>query len=334
MTRPERESERSLLGRMASGASERVLDVVDPNMILDHVDVDALLDRIDVNALLDRVDVNELLDRVDVNRLLDRVDVNELMDRVDVDALMERVDVENLVERAGIPDIVLESTSHLTGSALDLFRRPIVGLDEIAFRSLNRLIGRDPNQYPPGPGDLIHWVDEHQTTRVDGIKTGRYAGPLTRLLAVMLDSVVVSFGFTLLVAGLVFVIRLFAPEYEIPEGSGWFYGVSLVLWSFLYLWISYTVFGKTIGKMIFGLRVVSSDGHAVLRARQTFVRVLTYPLSFALFGLGLLGVIFNRDRHAWHDRLARTAVVYDWGSRAATMPTPLADFLERRGAEV
>lgn len=319
---------------MASGAGERMLHVVDPNMVLDHVDVDALLDRVDVNALLDRVDVNELLDRVDVNRLLDRVEVNDLMDRVDVDALMERVNVEDLVERAGIPDIVLESTSHLTGSALDLFRRPIVGLDEITFRSLNRMIGRDPNQYPNGPGDLIHWVDEHQTTKVGGLKTGRYAGPLTRLLAVMLDSVVASFGFTLLVAGLVFVIRLFAPEYEIPEGSGVLYGIALAMWSFLYLWVSYTVFGKTIGKMIFGVRVVSSDGHAVLRARQTLVRVLTYPLSFTLFGIGLLGVVFNRERQAWHDRFARTAVVYDWGSRTATMPTPLADFLERRGAGV
>lgn len=311
-----------------------MLDAVDPNMVLEHVDIDALLDRVDVDDLLDRVDVNELLERVDVNRLLDRVDVNRLMDRVDVDALVKRVNVEALVERAGIPEIVLESTSHLTGSALDLFRRPIVGLDEITFRSLNRLIGRDPNRYPDGPGNLIGWVGQHQRGNVDGVKTGRYAGPLTRLLAVVLDGVVVSFGFTLLVAGLVFVIRLFAPEFEMPDGSGWAYGVSLVVWSFLYLWVSYTVFGKTIGKMVFGIRVVSSDGHAMLRARQTLARVLTYPLSFVLLGLGLLGVVFDPERRAWHDRFARTAVVYDWGSRTATMPTPLADFLERRGANV
>ena len=332
MTRPGRESERGLLGRMASEASERVLDVVDPNMVLDHVDVDALIKRVDVNAILDRVDINDLLDRVDINRLLERVDVNGLMDRVDVDALMDRVDVPDLVDRAGIPDIVMESTSHLTGSALDLFRRPIVGLDAIVFRSLNRLIGRDPNEFPPGPGDLLQWVDEHKAKK--GGVTGRYAGPLTRLIAVMFDSVVVTFGFTLLVAGLVFVIRLFVPEFEIPESSGIVYGITLTVWSFLYLWISYTVFGKTIGKMILGIRVVSADGHVVLRARQTFVRVITYPLSFILFGIGLLGVVFNRNRQAWHDRFAKTAVVYDWGSRTATMPTPLADFLDRRGAQV
>ena len=310
-----------------------MLDFVDPNMILDHVDVDALLGRVDANALLDRVDVNALLDRVDVNELLDRVDVNKLMDRVDVDALMDRVDVQAIVDRAGIPEIVAESTSHLTGSALDFFRRPIVGLDEITFRGANRMVGRDPTQYPQGPGDLVDWVDEHKT-KPDGVKTGRYGGPLTRLLAVMLDSAIVTLGFTLFVAGLVFVIRLFAPEFEVPEESGLVYGISLTVFAFFYLWLSYTVFGKTIGKAILGVRVVSADGHVVLRARQTFVRVITYPLSFIIFGIGLLGVVFNPQRQAWHDRFAKTAVVYDWGSRAATMPTPLADFLERRGAGV
>jgi uncharacterized RDD family membrane protein YckC len=317
---------------MASGASDRMLHIVDPNMVLDHVDVDALLDRVDVNELLDRVDVNELLERVDVNRLLERVDVDALMDRVDVDALMARVDVEDLVERAGIPDIVLESTSHLTGSALDLFRRPLVGLDEITFRAANRLIGRRVDGFPEGPGHLVDWVEEHEDK--EGIKTGRYGGPLTRLLAVMIDSAVISFGFTLVVAALVFVLNLVAPSFTPPEVSGLAYGVGLLVFSFFYLWVSYAVFGKTIGKTILGLRVVSADGHAAMSARQPFVRVITYPLSFLFLGIGLLGVVFNPQRQAWHDRFAKTAVVYDWGSRAATMPTPLADYLERRGAGV
>jgi uncharacterized RDD family membrane protein YckC len=328
-----KDGRRSFLGRVASGASDRVLDIVDPNTVLEHVDVEALLDRIDINQLLDRVDINALLDRVEVDDLLDRIDVNALMDRVDIDALMARVNVEDLVERAGIPDIVMESTSHLTGSALDLFRRPLVGLDEIIFRGANRVIRRDPETYPDGPGDLIDWVEEHREDK-EGIKTGRYGGPLTRLLAVAVDAAVVSFGFTLLVAGFFFVIRLIAPEFEIPESTGIIYGISLLVFSFFYLWVSYTVFGKTIGKMMVGLRVVSSDGHATMKGRQTFTRVITYPLSFAILGIGLLGVVFNPQRQAWHDRFAKTAVVYDWGSRTATMPTPLADYLERKGADV
>lgn len=324
MTRPDRDEQRGLIGRIASGASDRVLDFVDPNLVLDHVDVDALLDR---------VDVNRLLDRVDVNQLLDRVDVDALMDRVDVDALMERVDVQALVERAGIPEIVAESTGHLTGSALDLLRKPIVGLDEIMFRSLNRLVGRDPATYPAGPGELVSWVDTKVPGEAVRVKTGRYAGPLTRLLAVLVDSFVVTFGFTLIVAGIVFFVQLFSPEFEVPANPGLLYGACLVGWAFFYLWFSLAVFGKTVGKMLLGVRVVSSDGTVVLRGRRPLIRVLTYPLSFAVFGIGLLGVVFNPERQAWHDRLAKTAVVYDWGSRTAALPTPLAEFLERRGAD-
>jgi uncharacterized RDD family membrane protein YckC len=301
-----------------------MLEIVDPDMILSHVDVDALLERVDVNALLERVDVN---------RLLDRVDVDALMNRVDVDALMARVNMQDLVDRAGIPDIVMESTSHLTGSALDLFRRPLVGLDEIIFRGSNRLIGRTPSEFPDGPGHLVDWVEEHREDKV-GIKTGRYGGPLTRLLAVAIDAAVVGFGYTLLIAGAVFVLGLIAPGFELPRTSGVVYGISLLMWSLLYLWVSYVVFGKTIGKTVLGLRVVSADGHATMAGRQSLIRVLTYPLSFLFLGVGLLGVVFNPQRQAWHDRLAGTTVVYDWGSRRATMPTPLADFLDRKGAGI
>lgn len=324
---------RGFLGRVAAGASDRVLDFVDPNQVLDHVDVNTLLDRVEVNDLLDRVDVNTLLDRVDVNRLLDRVDVDQLLERADVNALMDRVDVQRLVDRAGIPEIVADSTSHLTGSALDFFRRPIVGLDEIIFRALNRLVGRDPAEMPQGPGDLIAWVDDHTGGGVN-LKTGRYAGPLTRLLAVVVDSLVVTLGFTLIAGGLTFLVQLFFSDFQLPDSTGAVYAISLGIWAFLYLWLSLAIWGKTIGKALLGVRVVRSDGALALQGRKPLIRVLTYPLSFALFGLGLLGVVFNRERRAWHDRLADTAVVYDWGSRSAVMPTPLADFLERRGAGV
>lgn len=324
MTRPERQDERGLLGRVAAGASDRMLEIVDPNMVLDHVDV---------NALLDRVEVNDLLDRVDVDRLLARVDVDALLQRADIDALMERVDVQALVERAGIPEIVAESTSHLGGSALDLFRKPLVGLDEIIFRVLNGILGREPAEFPKGPSDLVEWVDERQKEEEAAVvKTGRYAGPLTRLLAVIADGFFVSIAFTLISAGLVFVVQLVAPDFELPENRGLIYGILFVGWVFTYMWFGVAIFGKTVGKWILGLRVVTAAGSPALKGRSAFVRSLTYPLSFVILGVGLLGVVFGRERRAWHDHLAGTAVVYDWGSRTAAMPTPLAKFLERRGS--
>lgn len=312
-----------LVRRAARGASERVFDIVDPDIVLDHIDVNALLARIDVNALLDRVDIDVILDRVDIDALLQRADI---------DALMDRVDVAALVERAGIPQIVAESTGHLGGTALDMLRRPVVGLDEIISRVLNGLVRRNFSEFPKGPGDLTAWADERSSE--EGIKTGRYAGPLTRLLAVFVDSFLVTVGFTLIIAGLQLLIGLFIEgDYEFPVAQGVWYGVALALWAFVYLWFSLAVFGKTFGKAILGVQVVGADGTITLRGGQAFVRTLMYPLSFVVFGIGLLGIIFGRERRAWHDHFAGSAVVYDWGSRTAQMPTPLAEFLERRGVD-
>jgi uncharacterized RDD family membrane protein YckC len=314
-----------------------VLDIVDPNMVLNHVDVDQVLDRVDINQLLDRVDVNQLLEKIDVNELIDRIDVNQLLDKIDIDALLGRADIDALVarmdvkavvDRAGIPEIVAESTSHLTGSALDLFRRPLVGLDELVYRGANRLIRRDPSTYPSGPSDLVEWVDEH-VEQGTGVRTGRYAGPLTRLLAAIIDGFFLTVSFTLIVGGLQFIIQLFAPDFVFPAEQGLIYGITLAVWGLFYLVASIAIFGKTLGKAVLGLRVVTSDGNPALRKKEPLVRALTFPLSFIL-ALGLFGIVFGRERRAWHDHFAGTAVVYDWGSRTASLPTPLAKYLERR----
>lgn len=323
MSQPQESDGKGIISRAAIAASDRVLDLVDPNLVLGHIDV---------NALLDRVDVNDLLDRVDVDRLLERVDVDALMARADIDALMDRLDIVKIVERAGIPEIVAESTSHLGGSALDLFRRPLVGLDEIFFRVLNGLVRRNPSEFPTGPGDLVDWVDQ-QKDEDEPIKTGRYAGPLTRLLAVILDGFVVTASFALIAAGVLFLINVFLPNLSLPVTPGLLYAVTLAFWGFIYLWFCLAIFGKTLGKAVLGVRVVGADGRVTLTGRQALIRALTYPLSFAILGIGLIGIVFGRERRAWHDHFAGSAVVYDWGSRTAAMPTPLARFLERRAEE-
>jgi uncharacterized RDD family membrane protein YckC len=305
---------RGLFTRMARGASERVMDVVDVDMVLDHVDINALLERVDINALLERVDI---------------------------DALVARMDVRAIVDRAGIPEIVAESTGHLTGSALDLFRKPIVGIDAIVFRGLNRVIGRDSNEFPQGPGQLPSWVDEKVEAKaqivgapVPGpgvVRTGRYAGPVTRLLAILLDAFLVTTGFTVVVAVLRFLADLLFRDADTIPQSGLWYRIGLGVFAFLYMWLSLAVFGKTAGKTVLGLRVVGADGTVGLGGNRALIRTLTFPISIAVFGLGLFGIVWGRERRAWHDHFAGSAVVYDWGSRAAQMSSPLADWLERRG---
>ena len=67
-----------------------------------------------------------------------------------------------------------------------------------------------------------------------------------------------------------------------------------------------------------GVQVVATDGDPI-GAAPGGIRTLTLPLSFLLFGLGFLGILLNRERHALHDRFAKTVVVYSWDARAARL---------------
>lgn len=339
----ERERPRlNIFGRVVNSAADRVdidailadidvnalLDNIDVDGVLDRVDVNALLDRVDPNRLLDRVDANRLLDRVDVDRLLDRVDVNRLMDRVDVDRIMARVDVDDVVQRAGIADIVAEGTGAVAGSVLDVARRQLVVADSLADRVVFRLTARDPEKRPGSPTGLTEReIDETGRAQV----TGHYAGPVTRLLAFALDTAIVVSTYTLLGAGAVFLAQLFGLDDSLDRLPNWAGLLLLVLWATTYSIVGLALAGKTIGKAVLGLRVVAATG-LPLRGHQPLTRTLALPFSFIL-GIGILMGLVHPRRATLHDRIARTAEVYDWGERPAELPAPFTAWLmERQGS--
>ena len=341
MTNEAKPNGESLLSKVFSRATGVVVDAVDPDTIIDQVDVNALMDRVDVNALLDRVDpqiildnvdVNALLDRVDVDALLDRVDVNALMDRVDVDALLDRVDVKELTDRAGIPDIVRESTGALAGSAMDVVRRQIVAVDQVVERTIYRLLRRDPSTRPVAPPALeaAKGVDEEGR----GQLTGHYAGPVSRILNIVLDSIIVSVAFVFMVFGVDFVLDYL---FNIQIGTSWeggFLGLALAgFWAFLYHWVSISLAGRTLGMGIIGISVVARDGTPI-SPRKAAIRQFVYPLSFTFFGIGFLGMFFSPERRTLHDAAGGSVVVYYWGNRPAEMPAPITKWLDQHGAEV
>jgi len=149
-------------------------------------------------------------------------------------------------------------------------------------------------------------------------RQGHYAGGVTRLVAFAAD-VGASWGlFTLALAGLSFAINLVTGNQVNLAHQKWLALAALVVWEFVYFAYQWSLGGKTIGMAVLGIRVVGREGDAIT-PRQAVVRTITFPLSFLLFGLGFLGILINRDRHAWHDRFARTAVVYSWDARAARL---------------
>lgn len=313
---------------------DALVDRIDPQAIVDRVDPQGIVDRVDPNTITDRVDVDRLLDRVDVNRLLDRVDVDRFLDRVDVDRLLERADLEEVVRRAGIPEIVAESTGQVAGSALDVVRKQVVALDVLLTRALLRLTGRDVSELPAGPPRLVGETmgdapilgeageDPH------GDVSGHYAGLLTQAGSHAADLGLASVGYTATLTGLAAASNAVLGTDLSGEVGGiwWLLGYLTVL--FFYFWLPVAIVGRTLAMGIIGLRIVARDG-STLRESTVLWRTLLLPLTTLPFGAGFLVILFDRERRSLHDRLARTAVVYDWGSRTARMPSPLGDFLNR-----
>lgn len=154
---------------------------------------------------------------------------------------------------------------------------------------------------------------------------GHYSGPVSRLVAWVLDALLIGLTFSLTIGGGLWVFNLITgshvPRDDIPA---WLWSLLLVTWIALYFGYCWASSGQTPGMAVFGLRVVAGDGEH-LAPRHALVRLVVYPLSFLFFGLGMVGIVVGRRHRALHDVAADSAVVYDWDARAAHLR-----FLARR----
>jgi uncharacterized RDD family membrane protein YckC len=149
-------------------------------------------------------------------------------------------------------------------------------------------------------------------------RQGHYAGAVTRLAAFAAD-VGASWGlFTLGAAALGFAIQLVTGRTYHLANHQLVSAAVLVVWEFIYFAYQWSLAGRTLGMALLGIQVVKSDGTPI-GVRQAVVRTLALPFSFLFLGLGFVGILLARDRHAFHDRVAGTAVVYSWDARAAKL---------------
>jgi uncharacterized RDD family membrane protein YckC len=163
---------------------------------------------------------------------------------------------------------------------------------------------------------------------------GTYAGIVTRFGGFVIDIVTIAVLFVL--AGHVIdylVSALRGPGFSITDAP---IASDLLLagWFFFYCAYPLAVSGRTFGMAVVGLRAVRHDGRD-LGPKHAIIRVLVFPLSFALFGFGFLLILLTRDRRALHDFIANSAVVYSWNARAARLrflgrvPAPSPDEVAR-----
>jgi uncharacterized RDD family membrane protein YckC len=149
----------------------------------------------------------------------------------------------------------------------------------------------------------------------DPAAVGHYAGPFSRLAAYAIDATLIGALYSVVTAGVVWIVQLVISEDVDPSdlGSG-ASSATLFAWAVLYFAVPWAVSGRTPGMLLLGLRVVRRDG-SPLDPGHAFLRALTLPLSFLLLGLGLIGIVVGREHRALHDVLARTTVVYAWDAQ-------------------
>jgi uncharacterized RDD family membrane protein YckC len=147
---------------------------------------------------------------------------------------------------------------------------------------------------------------------------GHYAGFASRFVSFVVDVVVITAIFLLVLAAISFSARvLTGRDLAFHHGDIWVI-IAYAVWAFIYFARSWGANGRTAGMALFGVQVVRNDGGDVSE-RRAALRTLVFPLSFLLLGLGFLGIVFGGRRRALHDVIAGTTVIYSWDARAARL---------------
>jgi uncharacterized RDD family membrane protein YckC len=147
---------------------------------------------------------------------------------------------------------------------------------------------------------------------------GHYAGFASRFAAFVVDLVVLTGIFVLVLAAISFMASvLTGKSIHFNQGNVWVV-VAYAVWAFIYFAHFWGLNGKTPGGALFGLQVLTNDGGDV-SGRRAIGRTLAFPLSFLILFLGFLGILLSDRRRALHDAIAGTVVIYCWDARAARL---------------
>ena len=146
---------------------------------------------------------------------------------------------------------------------------------------------------------------------------GDYAGFVTRLLAFVIDRIIVFAVVTVVTTVVAFLLDFL----KITESLGTPDQVRLIVGGSAggFGLIAYVVYdvafrvlaGQTVAMRFLGLRVVRTDGSRLGWVRA-IIREIGYVISAILLFLGFLWILVDNRRQGWHDKLAGTLVVYAW----------------------
>lgn len=165
-------------------------------------------------------------------------------------------------------------------------------------------------------------------TQADKELLGQYAGFFTRLLAFLIDLAVLVAASALISVMADSLLRVFGIDIvhcaDVARSKPLrFVACSMATRSLpvvqvslfpLYYLAFWTLSGQTPGKAVLGIRVVRTNGKPI-RLITSVVRYFGYIVSLTAVGLGFFWILVDDRRQGWHDKMARTCVIYTWNAR-------------------
>jgi len=142
---------------------------------------------------------------------------------------------------------------------------------------------------------------------------GRRAGVVTRLVADVVDALVVLLIVALiyaLVTGFVFLLH--PHSFRFPSGLGWSIPVIGFAVAAPYLALGWHTTGRTYGDVLLGLRVVDNAGR-----RLGLIVSLLRAVFCVAFPIGVLWIAVSSTNRSVQDIVLRTSVLYDWRAEAS-----------------
>ncbi|MFV2056971.1 MAG: RDD family protein [Thiohalomonadales bacterium] len=126
-----------------------------------------------------------------------------------------------------------------------------------------------------------------------------FAGFWRRVLATLIDSIILLLIFTLLLGPLYANAEFFSIEWLISNG--------ITLLITVTLWVRYQ---GTPGKLLLGCQVVDAATLQPLDFKRALLRYFGYYVSMLPLLLGFLWIAIDKRKQGFHDKIAKTFVLY------------------------
>ncbi|MFN2141194.1 MAG: RDD family protein [Candidatus Promineifilaceae bacterium] len=249
------------------------------------------------------------------SRALAEVSINNFIEESVTD-LTENDQVQLIVQQ-----VIASQSTGLATEMLEEMRERLVSLDILLVGKLNRDLVARPDFREAYLDQLAERHPRFHRLGMSQTLAGTYAGPVTRLVAFLVDVIILLLVVGLISAFVSSTLNLFGLT---DRAVNFLFSGGIVSTIVLFIAIAFNFIvigayfilawnwtGATVGDALFGLHVVSKRGERV-SILHSIMRLIGMYISVIVFLLGFIWALFDRRRQGWHDKLGGTFVLYAW----------------------